>query len=120
MIGKPMLKLISVRVYELICRRVGIGRRDRLKICYPQGCMGSSPIAGSKKSILKMLFFIVLFLYMILDKLLITIEFCVQKKQITGIGPAYPAWEAGVLPLNYICISCIISHCLSHGKNFIF
>ena len=23
---------------------------------------------------------------------------------MTGIGPAYPAWKAGVLPLNYICI----------------
>ena len=24
-------------------------------------------------------------------------------KQITGIEPASPAWEAGVLPMNYIC-----------------
>ena len=24
-------------------------------------------------------------------------------EQMTGIEPAYPAWEAGVLPLNYIC-----------------
>ena len=30
-----------------ICRCVGIGRRDRLKICYPQGCVGSSPTAGT-------------------------------------------------------------------------
>ena len=29
------------------CRCVGIGRRDRLKICYPQGCVGSSPTTGS-------------------------------------------------------------------------
>ena len=26
------------------------------------------------------------------------------KKQITGIEPASPAWEAGVLPMNYICV----------------
>ena len=25
-------------------------------------------------------------------------------KRITGIEPAYPAWEAGVLPMNYIRI----------------
>ena len=25
-------------------------------------------------------------------------------KQMTGIEPASPAWEAGVLPMNYICI----------------
>ena len=27
-----------------------------------------------------------------------------RKKQITGIEPAFPAWEAGVLPMNHICI----------------
>ena len=26
------------------------------------------------------------------------------KKQITGVEPAFPAWEAGVLPMNHICI----------------
>lgn len=26
-----------------------------------------------------------------------------RKKQVTGIEPAYPAWEAGVLPMNYTC-----------------
>ena len=31
----------------IICRCVGIGRRDRLKICYPQGCVGSSPTTGT-------------------------------------------------------------------------
>ena len=25
-------------------------------------------------------------------------------KQMTGIEPASPAWEAGILPMNYICI----------------
>ena len=25
-------------------------------------------------------------------------------EQITGIEPVYPAWKAGILPLNYICI----------------
>ena len=28
-----------------------------------------------------------------------------ERKQITGIEPASPAWEASVLPMNYICIS---------------
>ena len=27
------------------------------------------------------------------------------NKQITGIEPASPAWEASILPMNYICIS---------------
>ena len=27
-----------------------------------------------------------------------------QKKQIAGIEPVSPAWEAGVLPMNYICM----------------
>lgn len=25
-------------------------------------------------------------------------------KQITGVEPAFPAWEAGVLPMNHICM----------------
>ena len=24
-----------------------------------------------------------------------------DMERVTGIGPAYPAWKAGVLPLNY-------------------
>lgn len=28
------------------------------------------------------------------------------SKQMTGIEPASPAWEAGVLPMNYICLRC--------------
>ena len=31
-----------------ICRDGGIGRRDRLKICYPFGCVGSIPTLGTK------------------------------------------------------------------------
>ena len=27
-----------------------------------------------------------------------------SKKQITGIEPAFPAWEASVLPMNHICM----------------
>ena len=27
----------------------------------------------------------------------------ISVKQMTGIEPASPAWEAGVLPMNYIC-----------------
>ena len=26
-------------------------------------------------------------------------------ERVTGIGPAYPAWKAGVLPLNYTRVS---------------
>lgn len=26
------------------------------------------------------------------------------KEQVKGIEPSWPAWEAGVLPLNYTCI----------------
>ena len=37
--------MITVRK---ISRCVGIGRRDRLKICYPQGCVGSSPTTGTR------------------------------------------------------------------------
>ncbi len=33
---------------DMECRCVGIGRRDRLKICYPRGCVGSSPTTGTK------------------------------------------------------------------------
>jgi hypothetical protein len=29
----------------------------------------------------------------------------IDPKQVTGIEPASPAWEAGVLPMNYTCIN---------------
>ena len=32
-----------------------------------------------------------------------------SSKQITGIEPASPAWEAGVLPMNYICEDTLVS-----------
>ena len=32
-----------------------------------------------------------------------------QKKQITGIEPASSAWEADVLPMNYICVTFSIT-----------
>lgn len=42
-----------------------------------------------------------------------TVDFSVfgtnKKKQITGIEPAFPAWEAGVLPMNHICKVSIYS-----------
>ena len=31
-----------------------------------------------------------------------------KKKQIAGIEPVSPAWEASVLPMNYICMALII------------
>ena len=30
-------------------------------------------------------------------------------ERVTGIGPAYPAWKAGVLPLNYTRKSMTVS-----------
>ena len=30
----------------------------------------------------------------------------ISMERVTGIGPAYPAWKAGVLPLNYTRNSC--------------
>ena len=37
----------------------------------------------------------------------------VEMERVTGIGPAYPAWKAGVLPLNYtrksICLTASAS-----------
>ena len=30
-------------------------------------------------------------------------------ERVTGIGPAYPAWKAGVLPLNYTRKSYILA-----------
>ena len=30
-----------------------------------------------------------------------------QKQQVMGIEPTYPAWKAGVLPLNHTCINKI-------------
>lgn len=29
------------------------------------------------------------------------LHFILRMEPVTGIGPAYPAWKAGVLPLNY-------------------
>ena len=39
-------------------------------------------------------------------------------KQITGIEPASPAWEAGVLPMNYICMYLSISLFLKIQEDF--
>ena len=45
-----------------------------------------------------------------------------QKKRVMGIEPTYPAWKAGVLPLNYTRIisdtSDIIPYILSECKSF--
>ena len=44
-----------------------------------------------------------------------------QKKQMTGIEPASPAWEAGVLPMNYACKSTqlIIADTLQDLNSFV-
>lgn len=28
-------------------------------------------------------------------------------EQVTGVEPAYAAWEAAVLPVNYTCVICM-------------
>ena len=33
----------------------------------------------------------------------------ISVERVTGIGPAYPAWKAGVLPLNYTRKSMTVS-----------
>ena len=33
----------------------------------------------------------------------------ISMERVTGIGPAYPAWKAGVLPLNYTRVSPYLS-----------
>ena len=38
---------------------------------------------------------------------------------MTGIEPAYPAWEAGVLPMNYIRVEMIIAPLARIGKWFL-
>ncbi len=43
-----------------------------------------------------------------------------SKKQITGIEPASPAWEASILPMNYICINHIITYCCKMSMNFLY
>ena len=42
------------------------------------------------------------------------------KKQITGIEPASPAWEAGVLPMNYICTTQSLYHIFLILQVFVF
>ena len=32
----------------------------------------------------------------------------ISMERVTGIGPAYPAWKAGVLPLNYTRKSVVL------------
>jgi hypothetical protein len=38
----------SCNIASLFSPGGGIGRRSRLKICRPQGCIGSTPIPGTK------------------------------------------------------------------------
>ena len=42
-----------------------------------------------------------------------------KEKQMTGIEPASSAWEADILPMNYICKTVIIiSHFLENSSEF--
>jgi hypothetical protein len=50
-------------------------------------------------------------------EMLINSVFLAFLKQITGIEPASPAWEAGVLPMNYICACLYYSISDSKIKN---
>ena len=45
--------------------------------------------------------------------------FWAYKKQMTGIEPASSAWEADVLPMNYICMTYIIAYEFKKEKHFI-
>ncbi len=45
--------------------------------------------------------------------------FRAYKKQMTGIEPASSAWEADVLPMNYICMTYIIAYEFKKEKHFI-
>lgn len=47
-------------------------------------------------------------------------EFGQNKKQIAGIEPVSPAWEASVLPMNYICILKVYHFCLKNQEFFVF
>lgn len=38
------------------------------------------------------------------------------SEHATGIGPAYSAWEADVLPLNYACIEIIKAQSMEKKK----
>lgn len=39
------------------------------------------------------------------------------QKQITGVEPAFPAWEASVLPMNHICVNdFIITHSMKNAR----
>ena len=38
------------------------------------------------------------------------IQSLLRMKQMAGVEPVYSAWEADILPMNYICERC---HCLA-------
>ena len=42
------------------------------------------------------------------------------QKQMTGIEPASSAWEADVLPMNYICMSDIITQLFLKGNPYFY
>ena len=41
-------------------------------------------------------------------KTLNTKPFLINMEQNTGVGPAYPPWEGGILPMNQFCTTSII------------
>ena len=44
----------------------------------------------------------------------------VTKKRVMGIEPTYPAWKAGVLPLNYTRIKCMKLNTAEQKPLFLF
>ena len=42
--------------------------------------------------------------------------FSALLQQMTGVEPASPAWEAGVLPMNYICTRHVKNYTAVHLK----
>ncbi len=41
-------------------------------------------------------------------KTLKTKPFLINMEQNTGVGPAYPPWEGGILPMNQFCTTITI------------
>ena len=46
------------------------------------------------------------------------IDFIASKKRVMGIEPTYPAWKAGVLPLNYTREYCLVPESNQRHEDF--
>ena len=41
-----------------------------------------------------------------------------KRERVMGIEPTYPAWKAGVLPLNYTRIKCLVPESNQRHEDF--